>query len=242
MPARHSAAAAARDSASASVAGLDLVVPGDWWRVPLSDAAARTGAVKALIRHRLSDRDARSAATHEAESLLQQLAADAARAGGRAMWFSTLSVAGMPLPMSLVIAEERTAHEAFQRAVEAAHQGGGLEAGRMGPGMVVRSVVERTRDLHELGPSRPDPGSTRGGAAPGTAEEGAAPRVVRVLVADYYLRRADQQIVHLSFASPLVQAREQLVGLFDTIVDSVQWQEGAANATDERGTDVRAQA
>lgn len=84
----------------ARLAGFDVVVPGDWWRISLLTSDEREDAVTALLRHQFPDADTVTALRHETQQALLGSAREAAAQGASVWWISTQQVQGFPIPAS----------------------------------------------------------------------------------------------------------------------------------------------
>jgi hypothetical protein len=196
--------------------GLDVVVPGAWWRIPLRDAADRERSVKALVKRQLADTTASATLRHETEQSLLAAAADAASKQGVLWWISRDHAAGVPLSMSLLLSEiDQFRVRSFDHATEQLLGREGAATSRMRPGRVLRHVYHRNAGeaVDRIG---------------GAARADAMPVVSETLQVDYWLERPDSRLVLLAFASPLVRYESALLELFDTVVDSIRWQDDEA--------------
>ncbi|HEX7590258.1 MAG TPA: hypothetical protein VF362_04685, partial [Demequinaceae bacterium] len=139
---------------------------------------------------------------------LNRLASDAAAADGHLFAMSTLVADGIAIPMSLTVFRPRFL--------------GGLrdvtDSLRGQPDVVVAQGV--TGDvIRRVATVEP---RTRTDATPaGTSEFSETP--VAMLKVDYWLDPADGVgLFHVVYTSPLVEAREQLLELFDAITSTVE--------------------
>ena len=57
------------------------------------------------------------------------------------------------------------------------------------------------------------------------------PIVSETLQADYWVERPDARLALLAFASPLVRYESALLELFDSVVDSIRWQDDETTPT-----------
>lgn len=197
----------------ARVPGLDLVVPGDWWRIPLQPQPMRRRALRALVQRQFTGLEKHLALRHQVETALDDVADEAAGTGGVVMWFSTATVEGLPLPVSLVLAE--LPHATIDTVRESLEADDDTVVGSLGPGRVVRRC--RVRDQSSTVAHLVAAADRAAGKEPTPA--------LAALHVDYWAQRPSGGLVQLAFTSPLVALREPLVELFDTVVDSLTWRE-----------------
>ncbi|MGY4644609.1 hypothetical protein [Cellulomonas sp. URHB0016] len=187
------------------VAGITLVLPAAWWVVDLRDEPARRRSIAALVEQQLGRADGAAALRADLRRHLEVAAIDAGALGGQLMAISLTRAGPVPIPASVTVYRSRpgnTSNESLDD-IEAA-----LRGDPAAPGTV---------DAAE-GPSGPVLRRTRIGS--GTQDLGA--QDVPMLLADYWLDPGDGDgLVALTFSSPLVEARDALLELFDTVVASV---------------------
>lgn len=202
----------------AHVPGLDLVVPGDWWRIPLHPEKARHAAVRGLVRQQFTGLEDRAALRHEVETATHGVALEAASSGGLVLWFSTATVEGLPLPISLVLAA--LPHGTVETIRDSLSGDDDVVAGSLRPGRVVRrsQVRDQSAAVAELAAAvrRADRSSAD------ASDEAPATTALHV---DYWMQRPTGGLLQLAFSSPLAALQEPLVELFDTVVDSLTWRE-----------------
>ncbi|MBO9553607.1 hypothetical protein [Cellulomonas sp.] len=202
------------------VAGVRVVLPATWWAVDLRDEAARRRSIATLVGQQLGRGDELAALRADLRRHLEVVAIDAAALGGQLLAISLTRAGPVPIPASVAVyralagdrARETLANvEAALRAEPATSDTVDAAQGPHGP------VLRRTR------------------TASGAAEIGA--QDVPMLLADYWLDLGDGAgLVSLTFSSPLVEAREALLPLFDTVVASVTPVTGSATPTRKRST------
>lgn len=203
----------------ARLAGFDVVVPGDWWRIPLLTSREREEAVTALLRHQFPDADTVTALRHETQQALLGSAREAAAQGSSVWWVSTQQVQGFPIPVSALATPLEP-----PRIRDLGHVADGLEGlegvvqARLRPGPVIRHT-------YRTAPGQADHG---GLAAGELAAIGRVPALAQtpVVNADYWIERPDGRVLLLAFSSPLVSVETALLEMFDTVTDTVTWREG----------------
>jgi len=204
--------------------GLRVVVPSTWWRIPLAARGPREASVKALMKQQFADTGASATLRHETEQALLEATADSARHRSVILWISTENVEGFPMAMSLLMTDiDPFRVRGFDHAAEQLTSRDRVATTRMRPGRVLRQIYHRV-------PGAEIP-RIAGLDAPGTPLNEAT----QTLQADYWLERPDGRLTQLAFSTPLVRYEEPLLELFDTIVDSVTWNDQDAPT---RGEDL----
>lgn len=186
---------------AASDGAIGLVLPADWWVVPLVDEAQRGRVIAALVDKQVGGGDASAALRRRLRVDVGAAARRAAASGGWGMAFMLTRAGDHPLPATMTgyrsrgsfrdeagVAEVRGS---LEEATVAA--GGRLDAGAGPFGLVLRSVRERTGTWHDVGD-------------------------LPVLACDYWTDPDDGHgLVHLAFTTPLVALRDAFCELFDTV-------------------------
>lgn len=180
---------------------IGVVLPADWWVLPLDDETARGRVIADLVETQVAGGPATAGLRRE---LRVELGAATRRAAARGGWVGALmlgTVDGHPLPATLTgYRTSGSFHDAEQVAqvrdrIEetVAASSGRVDAGAGGFGLVLRAVRERAVGRH------------------GVAD-------LLVLACDYWTDPQDGHgLVHLSFTTPLVTLRDAFCGLFDAI-------------------------
>lgn len=184
-----------------------VTLPDDWGVIELGDHDARTADVQRIVAERLGDDPTWASLRAELTRDLLDSTAAAAAAHGLFVALALGSGDGPPLPASVSVHRlpgQRV--DARGRALLAdlartdAEPGQRLDLGETPHGVVLRRV--RTDD-----------------AAPGADARSTLPS----LVVDYWVEpTGSPDLLHLSFASPLRDARDALVDLFDAITRTVR--------------------
>lgn len=181
--------------------------------IPLRDPVERTQAVTDLIKHQFYGIEDRPLLKADARRTLLAQADQAAKAGARLLALSVAPYAGVPVPASLLVhwidvPQDESGSGLLQElqdsmtppAGTALPAGESLDIGRMPPGPALRHVHNTA----------------------GKLEEGSDP--APSLGANYWIERPDGTgLVQLAFATPLVELRESMLGLFDAIVETLRW-------------------
>lgn len=185
----------------ASDGAVGLVLPADWWVVPLVDEAQRGRVVAAMVDHQVGDGDERATLRRQ---LRVDVGAAARRAAARDGWvlaFMLTHAAGHPLPATMTgyrapgSFRDEAGVGAVRAALEdaAAATGGQVDVGAGPCGVVLRTVRQRTGAWH------------------GVTD-------LPLLACDYWTDPGDGHgLVHLAFSTPLVTLEESFCELFDAV-------------------------
>jgi hypothetical protein len=182
-----------------------LILPDDWWTIPLTDDDARRRAVSAVVNHRFGHGDANAGLKRQVRGELLSSADRAARAGGWVMAMMLAQAGPMPLPATLTayrlpgsFADTEGLRKVQEPLTASVQVGGRLDAGQGPFGMVLRAVRERSGPVERGGPG------------------------VSVLVCEYWSDPADGQgLANLVFSTPLVALRDGFLDLFDAIAGTL---------------------
>lgn len=188
-----------------------VLLPDDWTVVDLEAADTRVDAVEQLVKRQLGRTTELAPLRAAMRRDLLRSTEQAARAGGVLMALAVGAGGAPAVPASLTVyrvpgsldAQGRAAMTAVLASDEPGHT---LDVGEGPAGTVLRRV------------------------RPGAASAGlTGDRALPALVADYWVEPAPgAQLVYLVFSSPLVDLRDELLGLFDTVVSSVRILEPAS--------------
>ena len=182
-----------------------LVLPADWWTIPLADEVQRARSIEQLVERQFGHADASAVLKRAMLAELTATAESAAAAGGRLMAVCLMQAGGMPVSASLIAYKLAAVSVTGQgvRELEAvlavdAPAGMSLDLGESTTGTVLRKVTEL-------------PASTEG-----ELEQ------IPQLLAEYWLEpTGGGPVLYLTFTTPLVMVREPMVELFDAIVAGV---------------------
>ncbi|MBO3089416.1 hypothetical protein [Cellulomonas dongxiuzhuiae] len=179
-----------------------VLLPDDWAVLDLGDDATRTACVEELVTRRLGGVPDLAPLRAAMRQELLRSTERAARAGGVLM---ALAGGAPSVPASLTVYRVPGSLDARGRAAMA--------------GVLASDEPGHTLDLGE-GPAGTVLRRVRSTGAPSGLT---GDREVPTLVADYWVEPAPgAQLVYLVFSSPLVDLRDKLLGLFDTVVSSVR--------------------
>ena len=200
------------DARVAGVGGVVMLLPDMWAVVELADDDERRRSVGALVERQLGKVDSWASLRRTLTQQLLEQTARAAKSRGQFMAVSLMEAGGMPVPASVTV--HTLPGEDFEELgksliAEATRQGAeagqavGLTEGEFGV------ILRRVRS----GVVRTEVGSLVGEASD---------QVIESFVVDYWVEpTGSADLVYLAFASPLVGARDALLGLFDVIAGSV---------------------
>ncbi|PJI94967.1 hypothetical protein [Luteimicrobium subarcticum] len=182
---------------------LGIVVPFEWWRVPLDDDASRTAAVAALVKRRLGRDDRAARMRRDVRDDLLRASEQAAAAGGRTMALIDMPVGDVQVTGTMVVYELPgvTADRAVEDAV---HRAEGVRAEVLRADLVGGSAV-RVVTATEI-----------------ERTDAAGDPLLPELRADYWVRLDGySELVYMVFTSPFVPLRDGLLELFDAVVGSL---------------------
>ena len=182
-----------------------VLLPDDWTSIPLEDDVERTAAVDDVIERQLGrSRDLAGLRKTMHRELLRATELSA-RGGGVLMALATGSGGTPAAPASLTVYRvpgslHGRGGEAMTSVLASDEPGHSLDVGDGPAGTVLRRV-------------RPSSGRT------GLTGE----RDLPALLVDYWVEPTPgARLVYLVFSSPLVDLRDELLGLFDAVVSSVR--------------------
>lgn len=198
----------------------DFVLPGDWWRVPLDTPETIRSSAKALATKTFgkSDEHARFRAEMSADVIS---AAERARTiDGQDFFFALELAPGERVPLSLTTCFpplEQVPSRASHPRIAAE-----VFAGKLQPAAGTAAV--EVIDLEDLGVVRVVD-VKRG------SPEGVEPVQPGRLTVNYWVLNVDSpRALVMSFVTPLVEAREEMLFLTEAIVSSVTWRRPADDA------------
>lgn len=191
-------------------AGLSIVLPEGWWRVPLEPLEARRTSVGTLVDRQFRGVDDQPLLKRETERELLDAAQEAAESGGLAMWISNQRVLGYPLSAALVVSETPIDGPDGEEGIAALaerleRRGGSVESTTVPAGRVVRH--------------------RRRGSAEQAARLGAP---TTPLLVDYWLvAPAGLSYVLFAFSTPLDPLADAMTELFDAVVMTARFPEAS---------------
>jgi len=197
---------------STAPTGVGLVVPGDWWLVPLTDPEAMRRAVRGLVDRQFEGVDDQPLLKHDLRQRLSVSCAQAAAANGRLMAVSLGQVAGVPLTATVT-----TYWIPLGRPVGGSH------------------LDDLTTNLIDIDRDSADARYDKAGFEAGPAlrrvrrstsdDETLTQEPTELLIVDYWIEQpGDAGLAQLTFSTPMVMWEEPLVALFDAIAGTAHWQ------------------
>ncbi|WP_155990755.1 hypothetical protein [Paraoerskovia marina] len=183
---------------SSAPGDLRVALPATWWVVPLTDSAARSRSVRALVERQVGRADVQVSLRHELRRELSATLDAAHREGGRLFATSLMEVAGRPVSATVTtfrLGPERTLDGQRRRV----RMLGGEASEAIGPyGTVLRQVRE-----------------SNGPDVWGCTD-------LRQLVVDYWFDPDDGEgLFRATFTTPHLPLRDAMTELFDTIVAGI---------------------
>jgi len=199
-------------SGAALPTDVGVVVPGDWWLVPLIDEEARRRGIRGLIDRQFDGVDDQPHLKHELRQRLSVSCAEAAAANGRLMAISMGQVGGLPLSATMTTywiplgSPAGSSHlddlTANLVAIDEGVDGIRYDKAEFGAGAALRRVRRATSD---------DPTLTE--------------EPTELLLVDYWIEVPHRGgLAQLTFSSPMVMWEEPLVALFDAVAGTAHWQ------------------
>lgn len=185
-----------------------LMLPSDWWRIPLTDPQTQKQSVKALVQRQFAHDDTNPAIRRRAQADLLGAAAKAAQAGGLMMAVAIMDIAGIPVTATMIVSELPPVFEQIEGIAGLEHRlrndlmhREGVEEAQIDVGPVLREVtvtdvVRPTSDTE-------------------------MPQVPELRATYWVFLRDLEQVLHLTFSSPFVPLREGLLPLFDAVVSTL---------------------
>jgi hypothetical protein len=185
-----------------------IVLPDDWWVVPLWPEETRRRSVRRLVDRQFQGVDDQPVLRRDVARKLQSAADEAAAHAGRWMAVSLQRAGGVPVPASLVVSwlDLGPGHGDGHLADLTAELTG--QDNRVDVSSATLSCGRVVRRVRSGNPADPDL----------TAEE------VEPVLADYWLEfPSGDGIAQLTFSTPLAVLREPLIELFDAVVATARW-------------------
>jgi len=176
--------------------GAVLVLPDDWWVIPLEPVAERNKSIKNLIEKQVGKLDVDVRLRKDMRAQLEDVTEAAASKGGVLYAISLMEAGDYPIAATLTIYREDTELESVR--VRLIMQGAGAVASELEFSPVYRTLTV------ESGPGELD------------AEE------LKQLVAQYWLEPHDSHgVLHAVFSTPHLEVQDAMLAMFDAIVGSI---------------------
>ncbi|MEV0206172.1 hypothetical protein AB0H97_13325 [Streptomyces sp. NPDC050788] len=191
------------DGASGRAAPVfGLITPEDWYRIPLQPPERREASVSALIKRQFAGVDDQPVLRRKAEAQLRDTAQAGVDQGGVVLYLSFLEAGGIPLSASLLVSR---LHQRFDGLDAVAALAGSGEVGLVtlpAAGRAARLLRrERTKQSRKLGSEFAD------------------------TVVEYFVPVPDRdEVLMLTFSTPLEPIADAMVGLFDAVAETLRWQ------------------
>ncbi|MGL5811278.1 MAG: hypothetical protein ACRCYQ_15160 [Nocardioides sp.] len=198
---------------------IAVVLPGDWWSIPVADQKGRAAAIDRLLGRQFRGIDDQPLLKSQLRRKLSVVAAQAGDASARFTAISLMEAAGVPVAASLT---------AYWMALPSPASGSYL--GDLSTVLLGESAGG-DEALPSAGAQRPSPAEfTRATLDAGQTlrrvrvREAADLEAAEVLQADYWIEIPGQLgLVQLAFSTPMVIWREPMLTMFDAIASSAHW-------------------
>ncbi|MFJ7296955.1 hypothetical protein [Streptomyces collinus] len=179
-----------------------LITPEDWYRVPLLPADRREASVSALLKRQFGGVDDQPVLRRKAEEQLLGAAEAAVEQGGVVLYLSFLEAGGIPLSASLLISRLYERFDGLDAVAALAGSGEVTLETLPAVGRVARVLRrERTKQSRKLGSEFED------------------------TVVEYFVPVPDRdEVLMLTFSTPLEPIAEAMVELFDAVAATLRWQ------------------
>ncbi|MDN0193574.1 hypothetical protein [Streptomyces sp. S.PNR 29] len=184
----------------------NLVVPEGWFKLSL-DPEHRDRSIIALAEHQFHGIDNAPLLKEQVMRELQKTAKDAYQAGGIELYLSTLRIGPLPLSSSLLVSFPMPGTMPSSSDVHTVAE----TLSRRGAEATVVSLSAAGRAVRELRSEAASPSTQLGNELPTTT------------VKFYVPVPATDEWLILSFSTPLDPLARQMVGLFDTVADTLHW-------------------
>lgn len=189
-----------------------LITPGDWYRIPLRPRERREASMSALIKRQFAGVDDQPILRRKAEEQLRGTAEAGVEQGGVVLYLSFLEAGGIPLSASLLVSR---LHRKFDSLDAVAALAGTGEVGVVTlpeAGRAARLLRrQRTKQARKLGSEFED------------------------TVVEYFVPVPDRdEVLMLTFSTPLEPIADAMVGLFDAVAETLRWQRPGEETKGER--------
>ncbi|MGW1213450.1 hypothetical protein ACWD5F_27900 [Streptomyces sp. NPDC002499] len=189
-----------------------LITPGDWYRIPLRPRERREASMSALVKRQFAGVDDQPVLRRKVEEQLRGTAEAGVGQGGVVLYLSFLEAGGIPLSASLLVSH---LHQRFDSLDAVAALAGTGEVGVVTlpeAGRAARLLRrQRTKQARKLGSEFED------------------------TVVEYFVPVPDRdEVLMLTFSTPLEPIADAMVGLFDAVAETLRWQRPAEETKGER--------
>lgn len=179
-----------------------LITPEDWYRIPLQPQDRREASVSALIKRQFAGVDDQPVLRRKVEEQLRGTAQAGVEQGGVVLYLSFLEAGGIPLSASLLVSRLQQKFDSLD-AVAAFAGSGEVGLVRLpAAGRAARLLRRRrTKQSRKLGSEFED------------------------TVVEYFVPVPDRdEVLMLTFSTPLEPIADAMVGLFDAVAETLCWQ------------------
>ncbi|MEV7077161.1 hypothetical protein AB0N88_01200 [Streptomyces sp. NPDC093516] len=188
-----------------------MITPEDWFRVPLLPADRREASLRALVTRRFAGVDDQPVLRRKTEEHLLGTAEAAVEQGGVVLYLSFLEAGGIPLSASLLISHLYERFDGLDAVAALAGSGEVSLETLPAVGRVARVLRrERTKQSRKLGSEFED------------------------TVVEYFVPVPGRdEVLMLTFSTPLEPIADAMVGLFDAVAATLRWQQRDDERTGE---------
>ncbi|MER7574597.1 hypothetical protein [Streptomyces sp. NPDC126514] len=178
-----------------------LVTPEDWYRIPLRPRERMEASVAALVKRQFAGVDDQPVLRRKAEEQLLGAADAGIEQGGVVLYLSFLEAGGIPLSASLLVCRIFEKFDSLDAVVALAGSGEVEPVELPAAGPAARLLRrERPKQSRKLGTEFDD------------------------TIVEYFVPVPDRdEVLLLTFSTPLEPIAEAMVGLFDAVAGTLRW-------------------
>jgi hypothetical protein len=178
-----------------------LVTPEDWYRIPLRPRERMEASVAALVKRQFAGVDDQPVLRRKAEEQLLGAADAGIEQGGVVLYLSFLEAGGIPLSASLLVCRIFEKFDSLDAVVALAGSGEVEPVELPAAGPAARLLRrERPKQSRKLGTEFED------------------------TIVEYFVPVPERdEVLLLTFSTPLEPIAEAMVGLFDAVAGTLRW-------------------
>lgn len=178
-----------------------LITPEDWYRIPLQPRERMEASVAALIKRQFAGVDDQPVLRRKAEEQLLGAAEAGVEQGGVVLYLSFLEAGGIPLSASLLVCRIFEKFDSLDAVVALAGSGEVEPVKLPAAGPAARLLRrERPKQSRKLGTEFDD------------------------TIVEYFVPVPERdEVLLLTFSTPLEPIADAMVGLFDAVAGTLRW-------------------
>ncbi|MGV9454944.1 hypothetical protein [Streptomyces sp. NPDC003635] len=178
-----------------------LITPEDWYRIPLQPRERMEASVAALIKRQFAGVDDQPVLRRKAEEQLLGAAEAGVEQGGVVLYLSFLEAGGIPLSASLLVCRLFEKFDSLDAVVALAGSGEVEPVKLPAAGVAARLLRrERPKQSRKLGTEFDD------------------------TIVEYFVPVPERdEVLLLTFSTPLEPIADAMVGLFDAVAGTLRW-------------------